>query len=180
MDVDAPARIATDPPLIPASRDYSGEAAIPEYPHLEGTGTPPRRQDRFVVDLSACVVRSELRNGVGLSPVSVASHCEQVTPPSTLRDEGNSRDALPRGTPSLDGRPPDASAGYGAWHHRLSRNATPPVLSLPGPFVAARCRTTLAAYLPIRKFEQGFLDRHGPAQVGLTPPFGETHRLRLS
>jgi hypothetical protein len=53
MDLDAPARIATVSPLIPASRDYSGEAAIPEYPHQEGTGTPLRSQDRFVVDLSA-------------------------------------------------------------------------------------------------------------------------------
>jgi hypothetical protein len=51
MDYDAPERIATDSPLIPASRDYSGEAAIPERPHLEGTGTPLRRQDLFVVDL---------------------------------------------------------------------------------------------------------------------------------
>ena len=53
MDFDAPARIATDSPLIPANRDYSGEAAIPECPHQEGTDTPLRKQDRFVVDLSA-------------------------------------------------------------------------------------------------------------------------------
>ena len=53
MDIDAPARIATDSPLIPANRDYSGEAAIPECPHQEGTVTPLRNQDRFVVDLSA-------------------------------------------------------------------------------------------------------------------------------
>jgi len=91
MDFDAPARIATDSPLIPACRDYSGEAAIPKCPHQEGTGTPPRRQDHFVVDLSACVVRSELRNGVGLSPVSVISHCEQATPPITLRAGRNNR-----------------------------------------------------------------------------------------
>jgi len=51
MDLDALARIATDSPLIPACRDYSGEAAIPECPHLEGTGMPPRRQNPFVVDL---------------------------------------------------------------------------------------------------------------------------------
>ena len=46
-------RIATDSPLIPANRDYSGEAAIPECPHLEGTGTPLHDQNRFVVDLWA-------------------------------------------------------------------------------------------------------------------------------
>jgi hypothetical protein len=51
MVIDVPVRIATDSPLIPLSRDYSGEAAIPEWPHLEGTDTPPRCQDRFVVDL---------------------------------------------------------------------------------------------------------------------------------
>jgi hypothetical protein len=51
MVIVVPVRIATDSPLIPVMRDYSGEAAIPEWPHLEGTDTPPRRQDRFVVDL---------------------------------------------------------------------------------------------------------------------------------
>jgi hypothetical protein len=51
MVLDIQARIATDSPLIPACRDYSGEAAIPERPHQEGTDTPPRNQDRFVVDL---------------------------------------------------------------------------------------------------------------------------------
>jgi len=53
------------------------------------------------------------------------------------------------------------------------RNATPPALSLPGPFDIARYRTTLAAYLSFGKFEQGFLDEHGPAQVGFGPPFTE-------
>jgi len=53
MDFDVPVRIATDSPLIPAGRDYSGEAAIPKRPHLEGTAAPLHGQDRFVVDLSA-------------------------------------------------------------------------------------------------------------------------------
>jgi hypothetical protein len=53
MVFDIPVRIATDSPLIPANRDYSGEAAIPECPHLEGTGTPLHDQNRFVVDLWA-------------------------------------------------------------------------------------------------------------------------------
>ena len=51
MDFVIPVRIATDSPLIPVGRDYCGEAAIPECPHQEGTDTPPRRQDLFVVDL---------------------------------------------------------------------------------------------------------------------------------
>jgi hypothetical protein len=93
MDFAAPARIATDSPLTSVVRGYSGEAAIPENSHLECTSSPPRRQGRFVVDLWACVVRSVLRNGVGLSPVSAVSHCEQATPPTTLRVERNSRDA---------------------------------------------------------------------------------------
>ena len=42
----------------------------------------------------------------------------------------------------------------------------PPALSLPGPFDTARCRPALAAYL-FAEFEQGFLNGHGPAQVGL-------------
>jgi len=38
-----------------------------------------------------------------------------------------------------------------------------------------------AGYVPLRReFEQGFLDGHGPAQVGLSPPFGGLHRLRLN
>jgi hypothetical protein len=62
---------------------YSGEAAIPERPHQEGTIAPPRKQGRFVMDLWACLIRARTRNGVGFSPVSVVSHCEQATPPYT-------------------------------------------------------------------------------------------------
>jgi hypothetical protein len=50
MDFDAPERFATDSPLTPG-QGYSGEAAIPEHPHQEGTDAPPRRQNLFVVDL---------------------------------------------------------------------------------------------------------------------------------
>jgi hypothetical protein len=57
---------------------------------------------------------------------------------------------------------------------------TPPALSLPGPFATGHYWTALAAYLSRGEFEQGFLDGHGPAQVGLGPPFGGPHRLRLS
>ena len=83
-------RMTTDPPLTPgrrwddAGRRYSGEAAIPERPHQEGTIAPPRSQSRFAVDLWAWSIRSELRNGVGLSPVSVVSRCTQARPPITL------------------------------------------------------------------------------------------------
>jgi hypothetical protein len=40
-------------------RCYSGEAVIPERPRLEGANVPPHEQDRFVVDLSACVVLAD-------------------------------------------------------------------------------------------------------------------------
>ena len=51
----------------------------------------------------------------------------------------------------------------------------PPGVSLPGPFVTARYRTALASY-PTLEFEQRFLYRDGPAQVG----FGsfEPHRFK--
>ena len=51
MAFAVPAGIATDSPLIALGRDYSGEAAIPESPHQEGTNLPLRRQSLFVVDL---------------------------------------------------------------------------------------------------------------------------------
>jgi hypothetical protein len=44
---------------------------------------PPRPSGRFVVDLWACCIPAGARNGVGLSPVSVVSRCEQATPPHT-------------------------------------------------------------------------------------------------
>jgi hypothetical protein len=71
----------TDSPLTLAG--YSGEAAIPERPHQEGTIAPPRKPSRFVVDLWASLILACVRSGVGLSPVSVISHCEQATPPYT-------------------------------------------------------------------------------------------------
>lgn len=69
-------------------------------------------------------------------------------------------------------QPPGASAQLGAWHAARGRTVTPPALSLPGPFVTAHHWTALAAYPSKGEFEQGFLDGHGPAQVGLGPPFG--------
>ena len=60
--------------------------------------------------------------------------------------------------------------------HHGGRNVAPPGVSLPGPIVMARYRTTLAAY-PAHEFGQRFLYGGGPAQVG----FGssEPHRLYL-
>jgi len=50
----ATVQVTTDSPLTLAG--YSGEAAIPEWPHQEGTATPPQSQDRFVMDLWVWVV----------------------------------------------------------------------------------------------------------------------------
>jgi len=112
--------MTTDPPLTPgrrwddAGRRYSGEAAIPERPHQEGTIAPPRSQSRFAVDLWAWSIRSELRNGVGLSPVNVISRCEQVTPPDTLRARKEQPQRFLRETSSLGATTLDASAPLGA------------------------------------------------------------------
>ena len=115
---------------------------------------------------------------MGLSPVSVVSHCEQVTPPNTPWVRGNSRDAFPV-APSLGGSSPDASARLGAWHTPLSRKRPLPIcpcLAPSSPSVAGR---RWLRSPPCGEFEQGFLDRHGPAQVGLSPPFKDRpHRLK--
>ena len=76
-----------------------------------------------------------------------------------------------------------ASARLGAWHTTRGRTATPPVLSLPGPFVTGHyCPALAARTFPCGKFEQGFLDEHGPAQVrlGLLSSRKWPHCLRLS
>jgi hypothetical protein len=83
---------------------------------------------------------------VGLSPVSVIGHWEQATPPYTPWVGGKNRGVLLRG--GLWKGPSGASALLGAWHTTRGRTVTPPALSLPGPFVTARYRTALAAYLP--------------------------------
>ena len=76
--------------------------------------------------------------------------------------------------------PSSASAQVGAWHTTRGRTVAPPDLSLPGPFVTAHYWTTLAAYLSTGEFEQGFLDGHGPAQVGLTPPARKVDRTTVA
>jgi hypothetical protein len=47
------------------------------------------------MDLWVWFILAWARNGVGLSPVSVDDHCEQVTPPHTSWVRENSRDAFP-------------------------------------------------------------------------------------
>ena len=97
---------------------------------------------RFGWALSAGITRPAAwvgRDDVGLSPVSVVSHCVQAMPPTTP--------AVRPSYPSTDGRGclSRASASVGAWPPNRGRIATPPAPSSPGPFTAACCQTTLAA-----------------------------------
>ena len=75
-----------------------------------------------------------------------------------------------------------ASACVSAWHPREAETRhLPPYPCLapsPPPVTGRRWLRTF----PHGKFEQGFLDEYGPAQVGLGPPFTgkRLHRLRLS
>jgi hypothetical protein len=57
-------------------------------------------------------------------------------------------------------------------HARLKRDASRPVLAWP---LRHRPLPDDAGYVPFpeEKFEQGFLDGYGPAQVGFGSPFSE-------
>lgn len=119
----------------------------PRAPQSGGPGRAAAWPSLFVVDLWAWVVRGRPRNGVGLSPVNAVGHCEQATSPITP--------SVRRGYPHS---PPRERSQIAQCFHRLgslaptrSRNVTPPVLSLPGPSVTARCRPALAAYLFARR-----------------------------
>ena len=171
-------RLTTVPPLIPLGRDYSGDAAIPEHGRQEDARVPPRNQDRFVVDLSAWVVRARASERRGTFTGQCCCRCEQVTPPITPRAGGNSRDAFLRRP--LGEEEPNASARTGAWHHRAAGPRPLPLypcLAPSSPVVATR---RWLRSPPRGGFEQGILDGHGPAQVGLSLLVRRLHRLGLS
>lgn len=86
------------------------------------------------------------RDDVGLSSVTVVSHFVQVMPSQTLLRPAV-RNRVPRCGATFGGR--QGFITVRSLARRTSRNATPPVLSLPGPFNAPRCQATLAAY-PLR------------------------------
>jgi hypothetical protein len=120
------------------------------HPQASRSGGPERAAawpGLFVVDLWAWVVRSEPRNGVGLSPVNAAGHCEQATPPVTP----SVRRRQPHSPPRERSEIAPCFRRLGSLAPTRSRNVTPPVLSLPGPSVTARCRAALAAYLFVRR-----------------------------
>lgn len=84
----------------------------PRCPGQEGPGHAAASPDRFAVGLWVSVILAGARNGVGLSPVSVISPCEQVTPPITPRVREHNR--IPPSGDFLS----SASACVSAWHPR--------------------------------------------------------------
>jgi hypothetical protein len=133
------------------------------------------------VDLWAGCIQAGAWSGVGLSPVSVVGHCRQATPPSTPRIDGQNRGVLRRDCSGRRAVQCFSTTRSLAHHTRPNRDPSRPVLAWP---LRRRPLPDDAGYVPfpMGKFEQGFLDGHGPAQVGLGPPFkkGWLHRLRLS
>jgi len=104
---------------------------------------PPREPSRFVVDLWAGVV-------LGLPGTAWDFHRSVLTPLGTgeiaLHLGGPSAIAvtLAEGNRFL-GEAEQCFSRLGAWHTNRCRTATPPVLTLPGPFVTVRYRPALAA-----------------------------------
>ena len=135
-----------------------------------------RSRRRIVRTVSSSTYRPgvsrEAWNGVGLSPVSVIGHCEQATPPITPRVRGDSR------IRSLGDLLSNASACVSAWHPREAETRPlPPCPCLaPSPPPVTGRRWLRTSLFGKRKFEQGFLDEYGPAQVGLGPPFTRKDR----
>jgi hypothetical protein len=163
---------ATDAPF--ARVGYSGAAAIPKRPRQEDTAAPPRGQT-----VSPWAYGSELsgvtRNGVGLSPVSVAGRCAQAMPPVTQR--------VPPTNRNVSGARvhPQCFSGLGSLAHpsRPKRGTSRTVLAWP-----LRQRPLLDAagciVFPEGRFEQGFPYRYGPARVGLGRTAARPHRMRLN
>ena len=123
------------------------------------------------MDLWTWCIRTS-RNDVGLSPVSVVGPCEQARPPYTPRVDGADRSVGHRDCPDRRAAWCFSTTRSLAHHARPDCDPSRSVLAwplrqrpLPG---AAGC-----VPFPEGKFEQGFLDGHGPAQVGLSPPFAQ-------
>ncbi len=67
---------------------YCGAAAIPEAEVGGANLSTAASPDRFAV-LIGRVALAAAKDGVGLSPVSVISHCVQAKPPVTPTDRSN-------------------------------------------------------------------------------------------
>jgi hypothetical protein len=144
--------------LSPAS--YSGAAAIPEAAAGGADRRTTASPDRFAL-LIGLGCPGGTRNGVGLSPVSVDSHCVQARPPITPTGRSDEPyHVLRRESPWT----PPCFRRLGSLALRRGRNVAPPELSLPGPFVAAHYWAVLAAYLSIESSSKDF--RTGTAPRG--------------
>jgi hypothetical protein len=161
--------LTTDSPLTARKRLLRGSC----HPQARAPGGARSRR-RVARTVSSSTYRPGVSrqawNGVGLSPVSVLGPCEQATPPSTPRVRGDNRIHSPGDLLS------DASACGSAWHPREAETRPlPPCPCLapsPSPVTGRRWLHTF----PLGKFEQGFLDEYGPAQVGFGPPFTRKDR----
>lgn len=117
--------------------------------------------------------RSELpwpsRDGVGLSPVSVASPCVQARPPVTPSVRADQPYPVAAREGLFASQCFRRSEGLA---HRRGRIVAPPELSLLGPSVLGCCHPKLAAYPSQGRFGQGFPHGYGPARVGLDRSIG--------
>ena len=164
--------LATDSPLTARERLLRGSC----HPQARAPGGARSRR-RIARAVSSSTYRPGVSrqawNGVGLSPVSVIGPCEQATPPITPRVRGATR------IHSLGDLLSHASACGSAWHPRAAETRPlPPCPCLapsPPPVTGRRWLRTF----PLGKFEQGFLDGYGPAQVGFGPPFNKKRPHRL-
>src|SRR5437870_10175089 len=132
---------------------YSGNAAIPE---AEALGASPLRRivEPFRLSLIGSSYLSTAKYGGSRRTTrdftgQLVSHCVRATPPVTLAVHVRSPSTRTRA------RIYDAITGcvflqcfvrLGSLAHRPGRNVTPPGLSSPGPFAAARHQATLATY----------------------------------
>ena len=123
--------LATDSPLTAWAAATAGKLPSPSEGTRRGTLAPPRRQSRFVLDLSAWCIQAGAWNGVGLSPVRVVGHCEQVTPPHTPRVNGQNRDVLRRDCPGGRAAQCFSTTRSLAHHVRPNRDPSRSILAWP-------------------------------------------------
>lgn len=129
-------------PFIPPRRDYYGSAAIPNEDGVKETlSSPLHKTGISSVTYSRTLLKDQRQ--CGTSPVQLANHFSQVTPPGTRLADNVNRI-------SIIGNP-KKGMGFmlhpkGGDSHDGQANVTPPEISSPGLFDTARCRTVLATF----------------------------------
>ena len=126
---------------------YSGEAVIPKRPGQEDPNVPPPGQ-----------TLSSWTYGSGLSEADPGtawdSHRSMLLANVNRRHHQSPRVSGKDTRIVLPVNDPETAPCFrrlGSLAPTRGRNVAPPVLSLPGPSVTARCRSALAAYLFVRK-----------------------------